>query len=327
MQKPLYYVGVDVGGTSIKGGVVDDDGRPLSSVSLETEATRGQEHGLKRMADTVREAVAAAKMELDQIAAIGVATPGTMDIPGGLILDPPNLKPWRNVPVRQYIHDTFQKPTAFQNDANAAAYGEFWGGAGRGTHSIVLFTLGTGIGGGVVIGDLVIEGEHSHGAEVGHTKIQMTNPRLCGCGGRGCLEAYASATAVVKRAQEALAQDGGKSSLHSLVKSGKELTARAIFDAATAGDQLAAQIVEDTAYYLAIGAANLMHVIDPDIVVFGGGMIAAGEKFLERIRHHIRQIALPVPAAKTKIVYAQLGENAGFIGAAACARLLLKSKC
>jgi glucokinase len=326
MQKPPFFVGIDVGGTSIKGGTVDNTGKPISSVSLETEAARGQEFGLQRMAETVRKAVAAANLTLDDIAAIGVATPGTMDIPAGLILDPPNLKPWRNVPVRQYIADTFSKPTAFQNDANAAAYGEYWSGAGRGMHSMVLFTLGTGIGGGVVVGNVVIEGEHSHGAEVGHTKIQMTNPRVCGCGGKGCLEAYASATAVVKRTQEALAQDGGKSSLHSFAKQKKELTARDVFEAGAAGDALAAQIVEDTAFYLAVGAANLMHVIDPDMVVYGGGMIAAGEPFLQRIRHHVRQVALPVPAEKTRIVYAQLKEDAGFIGAAACARQLVNKK-
>ena len=116
-----------------------------------------------------------------------------------MILDPPNLKPWQNVPVRQHVQETFRLPTAFQNDANAAAYGEYWVGAGKGAHSMVLFTLGTGVGGGIIIGDLVIEGEHSHGAELGHMKIEMTRPRQCGCGRWGCLEAYASATAVVKR--------------------------------------------------------------------------------------------------------------------------------
>jgi glucokinase len=278
------------------------------------------------MAETVEQAVAAAKLTIDDIAAIGVATPGTMDIPAGLILDPPNLKPWRNVPVRQYIADRFKKPTAFQNDANAAAFGEYWSGAGRGTHSMVLFTLGTGIGGGIVVGDVVIEGEHSHGAEVGHMKLQMTEPRLCGCGKRGCFEAYASATAVVKRTREALEQDGGKSLLHSKENWDEGLTARDVFDAAAKGDALASRIVEETAFYLAVGAANLMHIIDPDMVVFGGGMIAAGEPFLERIRHHIREVALPVPAERTRIVYAQLGGDAGFIGAAACARQLLRPK-
>lgn len=324
MSKALFYVGVDVGGTNIKAGVVDDNGKPLSAVSLDTEAALGQEHGLKRMAEAVRQAVKAAGLTLDDIAAIGVATPGTMDIPAGIILEPPNLKPWKNVPVRQYIHDTFQKPTAFQNDANAAAYGEFWVGAGKGAHSMVLFTLGTGVGGGIIIGDMVLEGAHSHGAELGHTKIETSNARQCGCGKHGCLEAYASATAVVKRTLEALAADGGKSSLHAILKKGQEITSRDIFAAAASGDVLAAKIVEDTAFYLAVGASNAMHFVDPDMVVFAGGMIAAGEPFLERIRFHVRRLSLPVPAEKTTLRYAKLGNDAGFIGAAACARLLLR---
>jgi glucokinase len=318
---PLIWVGLDVGGTNMKGGVVEDTGRVLSAVSLPTEAYRGQEFGLERMCETIREAVKAAGLRMDQIHAIGVATPGTMDIPGGLILDPPNLKPWRNVPVRQHIHDTFKVPTAFQNDANAAAYGEFWIGAGKDAHSMVLFTLGTGVGCGIIIDDLIVEGEHSHGAEVGHMKIEITNPRQCGCGRWGCLEAYASATAVVKRALEALGQCGGKSSLSELLNTG-EITARDVFVAAAKGDTMADKIVEETAFYLAVGAMNMMHTIDPDMVVFAGGMIAAGESFLARVRKHVKELAFPVPAAKTQINYAKLGNDAGFIGAAACARLL-----
>jgi glucokinase len=316
------FVGLDVGGTSMKAGVVDDAGRVLASASLPTEAAKGQEHGLRRMCETIREAVAAARLGMPDIAAIGVATPGTMDIPGGLILDPPNLKPWRNVPVRQSVYDAFKIPTAFQNDANAAAYGEFWVGAGREAHSMVLFTLGTGVGGGIIIGDLVLEGEHSHGAELGHMKIEITNPRQCGCGRWGCLEAYASATAVVKRTHDALAQDGGRSVLHARLKQRDELTAKDVFDAAAAGDGLAQKIVEDTAFYLAVGTTNMLHSIDPDMVVFTGGMIAAGDPFLDRIRHHVKQLAFPVPAEKTDIRYAQLGSDAGFIGAAGCGRLL-----
>lgn len=330
----LLFVGLDVGGSSMKAGVVDDSGhvyrvtdqkgRLLSPVSLPTEAHRGQELGLQRMAESIREAAAGAGLHMDQVAAVGVATPGTMDIPAGIMLEPPNLKPWLNVPVRQYIQDTFKVPTAFQNDANAAAFGEFWVGAGRDVHSMVLFTLGTGVGGGIVIGDLVVEGQHSHGAELGHLKIEMTNPRQCGCGRWGCLEAYASATAVVHRTHEALAQDGGRSPLHQLLEKQGEITAKDIFDAAAAGDVLAAKIVEDTAYYLAVGATNAMHTIDPDMVVYAGGMVAAGASFLERIRYHVKQLAFPVPAAKTQIRYAQLGSDAGFIGAAGCARQLYR---
>ena len=320
------FAGLDVGGTSMKAGVVDDAGKALASVSLPTEAHRGQEFGLERMCETIRQAVVAAGLKMSDISAIGVATPGTMDIPGGLILDPPNLKPWRNVPVRDHIRKVFGLPTAFQNDANAAAFGEFWAGAGKHVHSMVLFTLGTGVGGGIIIGDLVLEGEHSHGAELGHMKIEMTNPRQCGCGRWGCLEAYASATAVVKRTQEALSQSGVKSQLEmSHLKEGG-LTARDVFDAASAGDAVAEKIVEDTSFYLAVGAMNMMHTIDPNMVVYGGGMIAAGESFLERIRKHVKELAFPVPAAKTTICYAQLGGDAGFVGAAACGRKLFMEK-
>jgi glucokinase len=301
MTAPPLFVGLDVGGTTMKAGVVDDAGRPLTDpVSLPTEPESGQEQGLATMAETVRRAVAAAGLALDRIAAVGVATPGTMDLKAGVILDPPNLKPWRNVPVRQFIADAFGKPTAFQNDANAAAVGEHWAGAGKGVRSLVLFTLGTGIGGGIIIDDRVLEGEHSHGAELGHTKIEMTAARLCGCGKRGCLEAYASATAVVQRAHEALNADRGRSALRGVVRDHGDLTAR----------------------YLAVGAANLMHVVDPDVVAFAGGMTAAGESFLARIRAHVRDYAFPVPAAKCDVRYAELGSDAGFIGAAGCARQL-----
>src|SRR5262245_32038444 len=321
MSSSPLYVGLDVGGTNMKAGVVDDTGRVLSSISLPTEAHRGQEFGLERMCETIRQAVAAAGLRPDQVAAIGVATPGTMDIPAGVILDPPNLKPWRNVPVRQHVHDVFKVPVAFQTDANAAAFGEYWVGAGRDAHSMVLFTLGTGVGGGVILGDFVLEGEHSHGAELGHMKIEMSSPRQCGCGRWGCLEAYASATAVVRRAAEALQRDGSRSALHRLDGA---LTARAVFEAAAAGDALAQKLVEETAFYLAVGAVNTMHALDPDMVVFGGGMTAAGEGFLDRIRTHIRELAFPVCAERTQVRYAELGGDAGFIGAAACGRQLIR---
>jgi glucokinase len=325
MNKPVF-VGLDVGGTTMKAGVVDDAGKASASVSLPTEAHRGQELGLERMCETIRQAVAAAGLKMRDIAAIGVATPGTMDIPAGIILDPPNLKPWRNVPVRDHIHKVFKLPTAFQNDANAAALGEFWAGAGKEVHSMVLFTLGTGVGGGIILGDLVLEGEHSHGAELGHMKIEMTNPRQCGCGRWGCLEAYASATAVVKRANEALSQKGVKSQLKAYQNKEAGLTARDIFDVAAAGDKVADKIVEDTAYYLAIGAMNMMHSIDPDMIVFAGGMIAAGAGFLDRIRKFVKELAFPVPADNTVICYAKLGSDAGFIGAAGCGRQLYHRK-
>jgi glucokinase len=324
MSSPLLYVGLDVGGTTMKAAVVDDLGKTYPSATMPTEASKGQEHGLNQMCATIRRAIAAAGKTEKDIAAIGVATPGTMDLPAGIILDPPNLKPWQNVPVRDYVSTTFGLPTAFQNDANAAAFGEYWVGAGRDVKSMVMFTLGTGIGGGVILHDKVLEGQHSHGAEVGHMKIDLGKTRQCGCGRWGCLEAFASATAIVKRAHEAVADVPGKSILKELLNTTHEdLPAKVVFQAADRGDEVARKVVDETAYYLAVGAMNMMHIVDPDMVVFAGGMIAAGEPFLNQIKHYIREMAFPVPAARTIVRYAALGTDAGFIGAAACARQLV----
>jgi glucokinase len=323
MSTTACYVGLDVGGTTMKAGVVDDTGKPHSAVSLPTEAHRGQDLGMERMCEAIRQAATAAGLTMEQIAAVGVAPAGLLDLPAGVVLESPNFQGWKNVPIRARIQEKVGKPTAFQNDANAAALGEAWVGAGKGVASMAMFTLGTGVGGGIVLDGKVLEGRHSHGAELGHVKIEMSHPRRCGCGRFGCLEAYASATSVVKRTYEALNQQSGKSSLRSLLHAVGELTARDVFVAAASGDELAGRLVEETAYYLAVGAMNVMHTIDPDMVVFGGGMTAAGESFLERIRHHVRELAFPVPAARTLIRYAQLGADAGFIGAAGCARQLV----
>ena len=322
MTAPRHYVGLDVGGTTMKAAVVDDAGVPARSVTLPTHPDRGQDAGLATMAEAVRRATAAAGLTLADIAGIGVATPGLMDIKLGLILDPPNLKPWHNVPVRQYVSDTFGKPTAFQNDANAAALGEYWVGAGREFASMVLFTLGTGVGGGIIVGGRVVEGEHSHGGEVGHLRIDLPDRgRLCGCGRRGCLEAYGSATAVVARTREELAAWRGDTTLRA-VPAG-ELTSKDVFDAAAGGDALAGKIADDTAYYLALGACALIATVDPQVIAYGGGMIAAGDGFLDKIKAYITRYGLSYPAARVQTRYAQLGGDAGFIGAAACARQLV----
>jgi glucokinase len=316
-----FYVGVDVGAATIKAGLVDDTGRPRSAVTAQTEPERGAAHGLARMCEAVRAAAEAAGIPLRRVAAIGVAAPGWLDIPAGVILGAANLPGWRDVRVREHVADTFGVPTAFQNDANAAALGEYWAGAGRGARSLLLLTLGTGIGGGIVLNDRVVDGAHSHAGEVGHIVIEMTNPRPCTCGRRGCLEAYASASAVAARAREAMAA-GRASSLARIPAAA--LSARDVFEAASAGDALATQVVEETAFYLAVGTTNLMHVLNPEVIVFGGGMTAAGDGFLDRVRTRVRELAFDVPAARTHLCYATLGNDAGFIGAAACARQLVR---
>jgi glucokinase len=329
MPKAPLFVGLDVGGTTMKAAVVDDRGQPLSKpVVLDTNPEKGQEAGLETMVATIHAAVAAAKTTLADVTAIGVATPGLMDIGAGLILDPPNLKPWKNVPVRDHVAKAFGKPTAFQNDANAAAYGEFWVGAGQEASSLVLFTLGTGVGGGIIVGDLVIEGRHSHGGELGHLRIESpTHGRLCGCGHRGCLEAYASATSVVRRTREELATYRGPSKLKEYFTANDDvLTSKLIFDVAATGDALAQKIVDDSAYFLALGCCAVLATVDPEMIAIGGGMVAAGDGFLNKVREYTTRFGLPHPAKGVTIRYAKLGSDAGFIGAAGCARILVGGK-
>jgi glucokinase len=328
MAERGIYVGLDVGGTTMKAAAVTDGGEPLSVPAVrDTHPELGQEIGLKTMCETIRLAVAAANLTMADVAAIGVATPGLMDIKAGLILDPPNLKPWKNVPVRDHIQKTFGKTTVFQNDANAAAYGEFWVGSGQEAHSMVLFTLGTGVGGGIIIGDMIVEGEHSHGGELGHLRIDRPDcGRLCGCGARGCLEAYASATNVVRRAREDMAGFRGDTQLRNFYTANDEgFTAKDVFDLAQAGDELALKVVHDTAYYLALGACAVIAAVDPEMIVFGGGM-AKDEWFRDMIDAYVRRFGLPFPVKTLKVKLATLGSDAGFIGAAGCARLAEKIK-
>jgi glucokinase len=329
MADQAKFVGLDVGGTTMKAAVVTDEGRPLSKpVVMDTNPEQGQEAGLETMCETIRRAVAAANLTLNEITAIGVATPGLGDIKKGLIIDPPNLKPWKNVPVRDYVAKAFGKPTAYQNDANAAAYGEFWVGAGRGAKSMVLFTLGTGVGGGIIIDDKIIEGEHSHGGELGHMRIAMPDTgRQCGCGARGCLEAYASATNVVRRAREDMACWRGPSKLREYYTANDDdFTSKVIFELAVDGDELAKKVVDDTAYYLALGACAVIATVDPEMIVFGGGMVAAGEWFRLRIEAYVKRFGLPYPTKSVKVAFAALGSDAGFIGTAGCARMLVQKK-
>jgi glucokinase len=320
-RAPSFYLGIDLGGTNIKSGVVDDDGRILSTVKIPTEAGLGADAGLDHLAEAGRRAVEASGVAWDGIAGVGLGSPGTMDIPAGMLLEPPNLPGWENLPIRDLLGERLGKPTVLQNDGNAAAFGEAWTGAGKGAHSLVMFTLGTGIGGGFVIDGLIHEGRHSHGAECGHIIIEMENGRICSCGSEGHLEAYASATALVKRAHEALAQGDTPSRLRDLDPGA--ITSRAIAEAAAAGDALADRLMRDTARYLAVGAVSLMHTIDPDLILFGGGMINAGQPLLDEIRRNVRRLAFPIPAAKTRIEFALLGEDAGFVGAAGWARRVL----
>ncbi len=324
---PPFFVGIDLGGTYIKVGVVDDLGRPLSWLSIPTEVQRGPEDAARRMGAAVREAVAKAGLQPQSVARVGFGSAGPMDLPAGIIISPVNLVGWDHFPIRDRVSHHCGMPVTFENDANAAAYGEFWVGAGRGLGSLVLLTLGTGIGVGIILDDVVIRGEHSHGGESGHIIIDCREEaRLCGCGRRGHLEAYASATAVTKRTVQLL--DAGRaSSLSRRMADGAELTPKLVADEAADGDELSLQIVSETAHYIALGAVSLMHAVEPEGVFLGGAMTFGGpatelgRRFLAQIRQEVRRLALPTLAEKTTVEFATLGGDAGYIGAAGVARL------
>jgi glucokinase len=325
--QPPFFVGLDLGGTDVKVGVVDDLGRPLCWLTTPTQPQNGPEDASRRVGRTVLEAIHQAGLEPAATARVGLGSAGIIDSAAGILLKPVNLKGWDNFPLRDRVGTHCGLPVTLANDANAAAYGEFWVGSGRDFHSMVLFTLGTGIGSGIIVGDMAIDGEHNCGAECGHIIIDCAeNARLCGCGQRGHLEAYASGTAVVQRAREAL-EAGHPSSLNEHLAQCPHLTPKLLAQEAEAGDALSLEIIADTARYLAIGIVNLMHTINPSGVLLGGAMTFGGHQtplgrqFLKWVKDEVSGRAFRGPAEQTVIDFATLGGDAGYIGAAGLARL------
>ena len=319
------FLGIDVGGTNVKAGVVDDAGNVISRASVPTEAANGPDHGVSQMAHAANQALQQAAVSPAQIAAVGLATPGTMDIPNGMLLDPPNLPGWKNFPVRQKVADAIGLPTILQNDANAAAYGEYWAGTASNADSLVFFTLGTGLGGGIIVDDTIVQGEHSHGSELGHTIIEMDNGRLCKTGQYGTLEAYCSATALIQRFHEAM-EAGRTSSFSDRMDDVTALSPLLLAEEAEKGDELSTELILEMARCLGTATTSIVHVIDPTMVLLGGAMTFGrhetkiGRMFLDRVRQEFKARTFPVLAERITIDYASLGGNAGFIGAAGCAR-------
>jgi glucokinase len=325
--RPPLYAGIDLGGTNIKAALVDDAGRMVAFHSEPTHVDRGPEDAAARMGGAVHVLAGMAGVAATDIARVGLGTPGSQDLPSGRILRAGNLPGWDNFPIRDRVAVHCGRDVTYANDANAAAYGEFWVGSGREYASLILLTLGTGVGGGIIIGDTNVEGAHSHGSECGHIIVD-TSPtaRTCPFGHQGDLEAYASATALVAAARAALAA-GGRGPLADAVAGGDALSPILIARAAAAGDPLAMDLILDAARWLGIGIVTLMHTIDPAAVILGGAMTfggaadPVGKAFIERIRAEVRARAFPVLAERTVIRYADLGGDAGSIGAAGLARL------
>jgi glucokinase len=312
-----HVVGVDLGGTNIKVGVVTTTGEVVSSLSVPTEGQGGPDHVISRMSAAALQAINVSGLDKGRILAVGIGAPGAMSHKEGLIISPPNLPGWSNVPIRDMIAKGTGLPANLENDANAAAYGEFWAGGGKGTNDMVLFTLGTGIGGGVIIEGKLVRGFFDNGAELGHMIVQPGG-RLCGCGQHGCVEAYASAYFTAVRAVEAI-KNGEKSSLKARLDKGEPVETPHVVAAANAGDPLASRIWDETCRLLAVACVNMQHFSNPQKILLGGGMIGAGQYLLEPVRKYFLEFTWKAAKDYPDIDFATLGNDAGFIGAAGLA--------
>lgn len=307
------YLGIDLGGINVAAAVVDEEGHILSRGRLATP--RGAEAVAAAMAEAARQAVENAQCGMNDITSVGIGSPGTIDPVAGVVEYWSNLD-FHHVPLVDMVSERLGRPAVIENDANAAALGEYAAGAGKGCSSMVAITLGTGVGSGAVLDGKLYTGSNYAGMEAGHFVIEY-NGRLCTCGRRGCFETYASATAIMKRAKERM--EGSRESLLWKLCDGnlEKLEARTVFDAAGQNDLLARELVEEYESYLACGVTSLINIFQPEVFCVGGGVAGAGETLLAPVRAILnREDYARDSKHRTKLVLAQLGNDAGIIGAA-----------
>jgi glucokinase len=306
-------IGIDVGGTVIKGGVVSASGEVLAKATRPTNANAGPAQVVERIAALI----ATLQSESDGSFAptsVGLGVPGNIDHGNGVVLASPNLNGWNGVPVARLVSEGVGLPVVLDNDANCAALGEALCGIGRGADSMVLLTLGTGVGSGMVLGGKVWRGTTGLAGELGHSIVHVGG-RSCACGQSGCLEAYASASSTVRRALE-LIESGEASSLREVLDRGQAITAEMIVQAAEDGDRLAGRVWEETCRYLAAAGINIQHLVEPQYIVLAGGMSAAGERLRRPVQGAIDAMVSRRFGQPPRVRLSLLGNDAGFIGAA-----------
>lgn len=310
-----YYIGIDLGGTNIVAGVVDEQYNILAKASTKTNCPRPDREIARDMAKMAIQAVENAKLTMDQIEWIGIGTPGIANSRDGIIEYSNNLG-FVNTPMVKYIQEDIDKPVFVENDANAAAYGEFVAGAAKGANNAVCITLGTGVGGGIIIDGKIYAGSNFAGAEIGHTVISVDGPQ-CTCGRKGCFEVFSSATGLIRMTKESMTKNPD-SSMHKLVaeRSGK-VSARIAFDAMRMGDAAAKAVVDDYIKYLAAGITNTINTFQPDILCIGGGVCNEGDALLLPVKELVaKEVYTRNSKQNAQIVIAKLGNDAGIIGAA-----------
>lgn len=311
-------IGIDVGGTDCKYALVDDQGNILRRAKYPTRVELGPEAVLDLIAQHAREVFGN-----DQVDVIGVGVPGPMSSSEGIVYEAPNLG-WVNLHVQKMLEDRIGQRVVLNNDANAAGYGEFWVGAGREVDNMILFTLGTGIGGAIILNGELYSGPDDTAGELGHTIIDFDG-RVCGCGRKGCLEAYASATAIRKIVLEAV--KAGRETMIEIPESAEEeFGVKAVYDAAIKGDPFALEVFDQIGFALGIGAANVINTFNPEMIAYSGAMVNAGELIFRPLRETARINSFAKPFSRVQIGIAKLGPDAGVIGAAGLALRRLQAK-
>jgi len=316
-RNPLI-LGIDLGGTKILTSVINSQGEMLSRDHSITPAAKGPEGVIQAIHASAQRAVEGASITMDRITAVGVGAPGLADGKAGILFTSPNLPGWKDIPLRDILQEKFKKRAFLINDGNAAALGEYYFGAAKGTFHFIYVTISTGIGGGIVVDGKVLQGSRGFAGEIGHMTIADKGPP-CHCGNRGCWEALASGTALAKAARKRI-ETGADTTILSLAE-GKidKVTAQTVQSAAEKGDPLANQLILKTAYYFGVGLANLVNIFNPEMIVIGGGLSNMGNRLLKPAYEEAQKRAFEQAYRTVRFLRAALGRNSGVLGAAAFA--------
>ncbi len=308
------FIGIDLGGTNITAGIVTKDGRILHQASTKTNAYRSSEEVIADISQIAKTALEESGTDISEIKSIGVGSPGAIDDDNGVVIFAGNLN-WTDIPLKQKLEEMLGIPAYVSNDANVAAYAEYLFGAGKDKKSLQLITLGTGVGGGYVLDGKIQSGHHGVGMEIGHM-ILIPEGILCTCGNRGCLERYASASAIISMGREAMENAPNGSIAKKAEGDPQNVTAKLIIDLAKEGDVTSLNIFKDYAKYLAYAIVNIINFNDPEVIILGGGVSRAGSFLLDAIKEEVIPRVFCKQAQFSEILLSEMGNEAGVIGAA-----------
>lgn len=308
------YLGADIGGTFIKLAIIDEKGNIIKKWQIETNKRNQGQDIPQDIYESFKVHLFNEKISFDQVYGLGMGAPGFVDLPTGMVVEAVNIG-WKNFNLKKAMESFVKKPVFVLNDANLAALGENWKGAGRNVYDLIMVTLGTGVGGGIISNGQVITGSNGTGGEIGHIIVTPGEGPVCNCGRRGCIETYASATGIARLGQEAL-QEGKSTSLRKAAHSQHTITAKDVFEAAKKGDSISQDIIQEVTDKLGFVLANLAVALNPKKVVIGGGVANAGEQLLEPVETSFRKYSLPRTAEICSFELAELGNDAGVIGGA-----------